>query len=39
MKNKGLFAVIGVYLTIMLLNVAFWGGIVYAAVHFIRKYW
>jgi hypothetical protein len=39
MQNKTLGAVLGIYATAILFNIALWGGIIWAAVHFIRKFW
>jgi hypothetical protein len=32
-------AFVAVYLTALLVGVAFWAGVIYVAVHFITKFW
>lgn len=34
-----LILVIGIYALIILLQLAFWGGVIYVAMHFIHKWW
>jgi hypothetical protein len=37
--KSAILAVLGVWVAIVLGNILFWGGLIYAAVHFARKYW
>jgi len=37
--GKRVFAVLAAYAGIVLVNLAIWGLVVYAAVHFVRKFW
>jgi hypothetical protein len=37
--DKGLAAIIAVWVAMVILNIGFWAVVVWVAAHFIRKYW
>lgn len=37
--NKFLICAVGVWIGLMLMWLAFWAAIIYAAIHFASKYW